>query len=182
MRKRMTVGNTDHAEIEADLFPNGVDATNRETVADILEQYKIFVDTMEKVVARRQVAGSFFLSVNTLFLTGLGFLVKDVTKSGLSVAAVLAMGLAGILVCVTWRRLMLHYGQLNAAKFKVIHLLEKRLPAQLFTAEWTALDKGKDPKKYVSFAKTESIVPLVFAVLYGVLTVIGLVVAACDVW
>ena len=41
-------------------------------------------------------------------------------------------------------------------KFDVIHALERKLPAQMFAAEWVALGRGEDPKIYRPFTKVES--------------------------
>lgn len=74
---------------------------------------------------------------------------------------------AALLLCVAWKRLVRSYAQLNGGKFAVIERLESRLPAALFSAEWVALGKGKDPKVYKPFTATEQLVSVIFIVLYG---------------
>lgn len=155
-------------ELEVILFPKGTQFDERNQLHLLLEEYKLFVDTSEKLVARRQTVNTFFLSVNALLLSALGMIAKEVITMRIAFIGVIAIGLAGILLCVAWRRLVHSYRQLNAGKFVVIHLLEQYLPAALFKAEWKALGEGKDKKKYTPFTKTEATIPIVLIVLYGI--------------
>lgn len=143
-----------------------------------LELYKIMIQTSENLVQRRQAMNSFFITAIGGLLTIAGALEKF-GKSNSELTSFLVMvsfGLAGMFLCNSWRNLIDNYGKLNAAKFRVILRLEKSLPAQIFAAEWTALGKGKRPKKYLSFTSTENLVPLWFATL-----ILGLVMGAC-IW
>lgn len=163
------------SNLEDVLFPAGSEFTEDGKLSILFEQYKLFVDSSEKLVVRRQTANTFFLSVNALFISAAGFMVKDIPQQGVAFAGVLALGLAGILMCITWRTLVRLYRQLNTGKFAVIHALEQHLPAALFNAEWHALGEGKDKKKYIPFTKSEVVIPIVFAVLY-VLAMLGSVI------
>jgi len=157
------------------LFPVGTDFTEGAKLSILFEQYKLFVDSSEKLVARRQTVNTLFLSIIALLISAAGFMVKDIPQQGVAFAGVLALGLAGILMCVTWRTLVRSYRQLNTGKFAVIHALEQHLPAALFIAEWYALGEGRDKKKYTPFTKSEVVIPVVFAVLY-LLAMLGSVI------
>ena len=133
----------------------------------LIEQYKLFVGTSERLVARRQVVNTFFLSVNTLALSAVGFMAKEVQTSPLVAIGVVAISIAAIVLCVAWKTLVRSYAQLNRGKFAVIDRLEDRLPAALFRAEWVALGAGKDPKVYKPFTHTEAVVSNIFMVIYG---------------
>ena len=133
----------------------------------LMEQYKLFVDTSERLVARRQVVNTFFLSANTLVLSALGVLAKEVPGSRVLATGVVAISIAAIVLCAAWKTLVRSYAQLNRGKFAVIDRLEDRLPAALFRAEWTALGKGKDPKLYKPFTHTEVVVSNIFIFIYG---------------
>jgi hypothetical protein len=133
----------------------------------LMEQYKLFVDTSERLVARRQVVNTFFLSVNTLALSAVGLVAKEVQTSPLVAIGVVAISIAAIVLCVAWKTLVRSYAQLNRGKFAVIDCLEDRLPAALFRAEWAALGAGKDPKSYKPFTHTEAVVSNIFMVIYG---------------
>ena len=147
----------------------------------LFEQYKLYVQTMEKVVDRRQVANNFFLTANVFLVTLSGFSVEKLgnTSETSKVFSLIGISISGILLSVIWLRLNKYYGLMNQAKFNVIHALEKRLPVALFLGEWVALGEGKDPKKYQSMAKVESRVALVFIFLYaaiGIFAIFSIVV------
>ena len=148
----------------------------------LMEQYRLFVDTSERLVARRQVVNTFFLSANTLALSAVGLVAKDVDTAQLVPATVVAICMAAIMLCVAWQRLVRSYAQLNRGKFAVIDCLESRLPAALFRAEWVALGKGQDPKRYTPFTRTEVIVPIIFIIIYAVaaLGTIAWRIASCP--
>ena len=51
--------------------------------------------------------------------------------------------------------------------FQVIGLLEKRLPASPFwSAEWRALGEGRNWKKHIPLGPIETLVPIVFFLVY----------------
>lgn len=152
-------------KLKSILYPKGTKFDERER-SSLLEQYKLFVDTSEKLVARRQTVNTFFLSVNALLLSAIGTIAKEVITTPITIIGILAISIAGILLCFGWRRLVKSYHQLNAGKFDVIDHLEQYLPASLFKAEWEALGRGNDPDKYIPFTKTEATIPIVFIILY----------------
>jgi hypothetical protein len=150
------------------LYPKGTKFDERSQLPILLEEYKLFVETSERLVTRRQTVNTFFLSVNVLLLSAVGLVVKEFIMMPIALTAVIAIGIAGILLCIAWRRLVHSYRQLNTGKFVLIQSLEKHLPAALFEAEWKALGEGKDKRKYTPFTKTEAAIPLVFMVIYGI--------------
>lgn len=119
-----------------------------------LEIYKLSVEMADRVSARRAVASSFFLTVQSALVASLAF----VEGQGWSIA------LAGIVVAVTWWLLLRSYRQLNGAKFQVIHEMEKLLPAAPYADEWKLLDKEDAPLKerYAALGLIEQTVPVVF--------------------
>ena len=132
----------------------------------LLAQYRLLVESSEALVARRQAVNTFFLSVNSLVLAAAGLLLRDGTLSDLEAFALTCLSLGGCVLCFVWWRLISSFRQLSRGKFDVIHALEDRLPARVFAAEWNALGRGEDPKKYRPFTGTEAKTPLVFAVLH----------------
>jgi hypothetical protein len=130
-----------------------------------LEIYKLYVDTAEKTISRRQSANSFFLTVNTALIAVTGYIHVD---GGSTPQYYWAVSLAGIILCLTWYRLIRSYRGLNSGKFRVISAMERQLPAAPFDHEWEILGKGKEPGKYLSFSKVEAIVPWVFLCLHAV--------------
>lgn len=146
----------------------------------LFEQYRILVETSERLVARRQTVNAFFLSVHTLLLSAIGFNFQQAFSSAGwtgPLAAVIGLCVAGMLVAYTWRRMVSSFRQLNAGKFAVIECLEQHLPAAMFTAEWAALGNGRDKRKYVPFTVTEGRLTVGFGLAYFAL-VVGSVVFA----
>src|SRR4051812_21336358 len=76
---------------------NEMSADELNSVVDI---YKILIDMADKVSQRRQNANSFYLSVNTA-ITGASAYLSATTVGA---ANVLVISLAGILVCLSWKR------------------------------------------------------------------------------
>ena len=164
---------------EQELFGGHQSVSPSATELPILfEQYKLFVGTSEALVSRRQQVNTFFLSVNSIILAATGLLIREGTANSIAGPALVVLGLSGIVLCVAWGRMILSFGQLNQAKFEVIHALERRLPARAFTAEWVALGKGEDPSKYQPFTKTESLTPWIFGVLETLVVIAGVILSS----
>lgn len=126
----------------------------------MFEQYKLYVDMSDKISSRRLTANTFFLTLNSAILA---------FQSLISLSLIIA--LAGIILGYMWNRLIRSYCQLNEAKFKVIHEIEKKLPYKLFDAEWEALERGKNSKVYLSFTSIEKCIPIVFILLHLVILI-----------
>jgi len=127
------------------------------------EHYKLYVDSMEKLVARRQTAQSFFLAANASLLTLIGFLIKGSDQLSVGFGfALLGIALAGCLISIVWSRLYNSFYAMSCAKFAVIHAMEAHLPAQLFLAENHALGDTV----YTSMTKTERGVAFIFMIFY----------------
>lgn len=162
-------------ELKDTLFPNGTQF-DESKLPVLIEQYKLFVNTSEKLVARRQTVNTFFLSINALILSAMGLIFKEIAELDTVLIGVTMIGVAGILLCESWRRLVRSFTQLNRGKFDVIHLLEQHLPASLFKAEWKALGEGEDKNKYTPFTRIENNIPRIFTALY-LLIIIGIFIS-----
>jgi len=126
----------------------------------MFEQYKLYVDMSDKISSRRLTANTFFLTLNSAILA---------FQSLITLSLIIAF--AGIVLGYMWNRLIRSYGQLNEAKFKVIHKIEKKLPYKLFDAEWEALERGKNSKTYLSFTSIEKYIPIVFISLHLIILI-----------
>lgn len=138
----------------------------------LFEQYKLYVEGMEKVSDRRMVANNYFLTINTaiISLTGLLFNLKS---TFINLCYTQIVGFIGIVICIIWFLIVLSYKQLNTGKFKIIHEIEKNLPIQLYSSEWKVLGEGKSIKKYMPFSHIEAWIPFAFVVIYIMLLVIS---------
>ena len=122
-----------------------------ELPAGYLDLYKLAVEMADRISARRGVANTFFLTVNTGLAALLGGDELRWYVAG-----------AGIVLCAAWWALLKSYRDLNGAKFKVINHLEERLPVQLYSDEWQALRRSR----YRELGQVERIVPVLFALVY----------------
>ena len=165
--------------LERKLFPLGKPTEPISNESIVFEQYKMFVDTSERLVARRQTANRFFFSANALTISAMGVGISlidgDENRIGLIGLGIFVLSLVGILFCVAWGRLVNSFAQLNKGKFRVIHEIEKMLPIALFAAEWYVLGEGKDPKRYKSSTETEKTVSRIFMALYVLVAVCSFV-------
>lgn len=131
----------------------------------VFEQYKLYVEMADRISNRRSLTNTFFLTMNTAVITAIGaFWGKQPMVSWMLMVVLL---LALLLQCAAWFWLVRSYRLLNGAKYEVIGLLEKRLPASPYWgAEWTALGEGKDWRKYLPLTHLEQWVPITFGVVY----------------
>lgn len=140
----------------------------------LFEQYKMYVESAEKISDRRQNANNYFIAINTAIITlfGLSFQIDFFDKlfweRGL-------LALLGVIIAVIFWFLLRSYKQLNSGKFKVIHAIEKELPLALYDYEWEVLGKGENKKLYFPFSHIELYFPWVFGVLYVVLGLVFLI-------
>jgi hypothetical protein len=142
----------------------------------LLEQYKLYVDGLEKLIARRLTMNAFFISINTILLGGavVTSKIKDVVSVPIALAGGIAMALTGIMVSLVWKRLLQTYGVISKAKFDILHAIEERLPAKPFLDE----NKLLEERKYKSSSATEGLLPILFGLLYSTIGIVTLVILA----
>jgi len=123
----------------------------------------MYVESIDKLSERRSTTNTFFLTANTLLISGLGLLSAFRASS---ILYLIPQSLAGILLCWAWKATMTSYRQLSKGRFEIVHMIESKLPLAVYEAEWKVLGQEKDPKRYRSLTRVESYVPLIFIVLY----------------
>lgn len=129
------------------------------------EQYRMYVESAEKISDRRQNANNFFLTLNTVLISAIGLSFQVKTFDNYSCARV-SLAVLGVLTCVIFWFLLRAYKQLNSGKFKVIHEIEKSLPLTIYDYEWKILGEGRDKNKYYPFSHIELLIPWVFGIIY----------------
>lgn len=133
----------------------------------VMEQYKLYVEHCDRISARRGLANTFFLTLNSAIFTLIGLFWKDrpedVTPWIIVPPLIIAIGL-----CLAWFWLVRSYRQLNSAKFAVVGALESRLPASpWWNGEWKALGGQElDKSRYWAVTHIETWVPALFATTY----------------
>jgi hypothetical protein len=133
------------------------------------DMYSLAVEMADRISARRLAANSFFVTVETGLATILG-------------AATFPwyVAIACIVLSIVWWALLRSYRDLNEAKFKIIHQMEEKLPARIYTEEWRALKRERTPfgwrpsrlaawaRHYRELGQLERIVPWVFSAIFVV--------------
>jgi FtsH-binding integral membrane protein len=146
----------------------------------LLEQYKLYLEMADRISGRRETANSFFLTVNTTLLGFVGYISTSAASAKAENASeyLWLLGVVGIALCYLWARIIRSYRDLNSAKFKMVHLIEKRLPLRLFHAEWEAMGRGENPAKYKPVTHVEKTVPWVFILLHAFVVLRALPIAS----
>jgi hypothetical protein len=130
----------------------------------VLDQYKLYVSTAEKVSDRRNYVNTFYLTLTTSIVGVVGYVKTNNIDDDKYL--VIGLSICAILICIYWISLLENYRKLNSGKFKVIHEIEKRLPLNLFDYEWEKLGRGKDKKLYKKMSNVEKGIPIIFGALF----------------
>ena len=148
-----------------DLFSKKEQEYGTEYKKHLFEQYKLFIESIEKTSDRRQQANNYFITINTalISLIGLSFQINLFENSPW---LKILFAVLGIIICFVFYFLIKSYKQLNTGKFAVIHEIEKHLPLALYKYEWQMLGEGKDKTKYYPFSHVELWIPRIFGILY----------------
>lgn len=151
---------------------------------DKLDIYKMAAEMADRVSARRMTANGFFLTLNSVLVTILGFMYGQLAED--RKAVLIFVSIIGIVLAVTWFFNIRSYKRLNKAKYEVINEIEKDLPYQYFTDEWTRLKKTKPEEnetssmrkhwlkyedRYTDLTNVEGVVPIAFGVIYAFILV-----------
>ena len=139
--------------------------------SDLLEQYKIYVQSAENVSARRVASSRYLLTLNVALVALYGFQSVGFGQS----CWALIIPIVGIPVSVLWYLIIKSHADLNRVKFKVIHEFERQLPAAMYVYEWYLANEGRGAA-YRAVTQIERCIPILFAVLHVAL--VALVILA----
>lgn len=153
------------------------------------EEYKFFIEDTARFSERRQTVGNTFISINTLLLAAIAFLIKDTGLTPCMSDTVLWLALpllvAGLLVCVWWGAIIHRYKQLIGIRMTILEEMEEapgmKGRAGVYGIERQKLyqrdEQGKKlPSGRTNFSDLESRLPSLFIILYA-LYGLGLVYA-----
>lgn len=155
----------------SDLFLNNKDKYGPDYQTHLIEQYRLYIEGMERTSDRRQQANNYFIAINTTLISLMGLVLGTNYFSDSKLLRII-LAILGLIICVIFWFLIRSYKQLNTGKFKVIHEIESHLPVSMFKYEWEALGEGKNKKIYYPFSHVELLVPWVFGAIYIILAVI----------
>ena len=141
--------------------------------ADLLEQYKLFVQSAENVSVQRVASSRYLLTLNVALVALYGLQSANFGQSYWT----LLVPVLGIPVSLLWHQIIKSHRDLNTVKFEIIHELERHLPAALFRYEWQIAGEGKS-RSYNPVTYIERWIPVAFVFLHlaaTVLTVLAMV-------
>lgn len=134
--------------------------------SDLLEQYKLYVQSAENVSSRRVVSNRYLLTINAALVALYGLQSANFGQGYWT----LLIPIIGIPVSLLWYLIIKSHADLNRIKFDVIHEFEQHLPAAMYQHEWRLAEEGQG-KEYRAVTKIERWIPILFAGLHLVLTI-----------
>ena len=156
-------------KLEAKLFETFPKETKAEYTKHLIDQYKLYIESTERNSDRRLETNKFFLTINTAVIAAFGFV--EIKYSGQLMFLMILGGIAGAVISYYWFLILESYKGVHKGKFKVIHMMEEKLPLSLYATEWDIVGRGEDNKKYRPFTHIEMKMPILFMAVYAVMLV-----------
>ena len=135
--------------------------------SDLLEQYKLYVQSAENVSSRRVASSRYLLTLSAAIVALYGLQSSSLGETYLT----LLVPLIGIPVSILWYLIIKSHANLNSVKFEIIHELEQHLPAAVYKYEWKLAEEGRG-NSYRAVTTIEQCIPVLFGALHVILTVI----------
>lgn len=132
----------------------------------LLEQYRIMVETSEKLMDRRQNTSNLYTTLCSALVALVG---ASFAFGNFSIVGIVSFLVGFILtfLCINWRSCLKSYDMNNAGKFAVLNAIEKILPANMFDSEYRYNTKNG----IRSYSSRERILPIIF-LIFGIIMII----------
>ena len=98
-----------------------------------LEQYKLYMEMLDRSTKRRMETNTLFISINALIIT-----ITSLFNKG-DVWVWFLVCLTGYLFSCVWYILLCNYKIVNNVKWDVLYEMEKHLPSNPFETEWNKM-------------------------------------------
>lgn len=136
--------------------------------ADLFQQYKLYVESAEKVSEWRSVANRLMVTLNSViigaFAYGILDLVKTNSKDLIYALRVIAIPCAiGLTISFVWNRMINSYAKINEIKYGIITELEKEMPAAVYSCE----GKRAESEKHTNISSWEKHISVILMLIYG---------------
>lgn len=128
------------------------------------EQYKLYIEGIEKISDRRDSANRYFITLNSSIFVLAGLVIQYTHDN--QKLFLIGLCILGLATSVIFWFLINAYKQLNTGKFAMVHKIEEKLPLKLYKDEWKILGEGKSKKKYYPFSHIERLIPLLLGICY----------------
>ena len=127
----------------------------------LLETYRWYVDSAERVSNKRASVNSLLLGVNAALATYFSLVGPTMVENPVPN---IVIPITGILLCLGWYLALANFRQMTAAKAQVIRRLEESLPATVYAEERKMVEQsGQSIRPLVRIGNA---MPGLFAVLY----------------
>ena len=126
------------------------------------EQYKLYIESIEKVSDRRDSANKYFMTINSSIFILAGLVIQYIHEN--KKLFLIGLCVLGLCISIIFWFLINSYKQLNSGKFAMVHKIEQKLPIKLYADEWKILGEGK--KKYYPFSHIEQLIPSLLGICY----------------
>ncbi len=146
------------------------------------EEYKLFVESTDRFSDRRQKISNTYLTVNSIIVGAIAFLVKDAgfSASLLSIVVMLTL-IVGIIVCCVWRQIINKYKILVGFRVDELRKIEEHVEMEgchkMYHAEDKLYSRNENDEiienKALNISDKEAWLPYVFITSYA-LGLIGL--------
>ncbi len=139
------------------------------------EEYKLFVEDTARFSERRQSVNNSYVTINSIILTALAFLVKDAGfNRPWQAFAVIPVSLAGAVICWRWVMIINNYKKLVDFRIDQLRIVESDPGMagchRMYHAEDALYPRDAGGKtltrKALSFSEKEKFLPYVFAAIY----------------
>ena len=139
------------------------------------EEYKMFIEDTARFTERRQDASNLYVTINSLILTAIVFVVKDLGANPLSrLLLLLPVITAGIFVSLWWRQLIIKYKELVGFRINMLRKMEEKEDLKETEKMYHAEDElyPRDAQGNMikgvklNFSDLEARLPTLFIILY----------------
>ncbi|MBL0941411.1 MAG: hypothetical protein IBJ00_01585 [Alphaproteobacteria bacterium] len=138
---------------------------SNEKQADVaFEQYKMLVESLNKINEVRELANTFWMTANSLIISAIAYLIsaKELTQQHKPTLVWTLLGLGFLLAALWLRSLTFVKKSVDLRNFFLIEF-EKYLPAKIFTQSIQGTERHKNK---TSLTLNEALVPCLFLVGY----------------
>ena len=152
---------------------------------DKFDEYKFFTERVQHRSERRQQASQIYLTVNTAIFGLIALLIKDSGLKGWNLLiGILPLFLVGVIVCLTWARIISEFKRLIGWQYEQLREMEKHIKSlyKMHTKEWEEFYKPVNSKSRFSFSDLESRMPSIFIGLYIVYAIGLIIVIALGIY
>lgn len=132
-----------------------------------LEIYKLHSELADRVSQRRESSNRLYVSLTVGLVVFIASLFRFSAGGNPEEWLVASVSGTGILLSCVWWVNIRSYQQLNSAKFRVLHDLEKELAFAFFTQEWDPQSEGRRSNRYWRLTYVEAALPIIFALMFA---------------